>query len=97
MLGPLGRLLFSPHCTRALEALESQMGTKKPLVVDLTEFGTDAKKIQKTVATISNGRMTVPNVFIGGVSIGGGDETVDLLREGKLKQMIMHARYTRVL
>ena len=58
--------LFSPHCARALEALESQMGTKKPLVVELSEFGTEAKKIQRTVAELSNGRMTVPNVFISG-------------------------------
>jgi len=89
--------LYCPHCTRALEALESQMGTNKPFVVELTEFGTEAMKIQKTVAAISYGRMTVPNVFISGKSIGGGDETMDLLREGKLKQMIMHARFTRVL
>ena len=41
---------------------------------------------------LTGGRVTVPNVFVGGRSIGGGDETVALHREGKLRALLEEAR-----
>lgn len=37
------------------------------------------------------GRKTVPNVFVGGKSIGGEDETVHLQRAGTLEQILLKA------
>mmetsp|Transcript_1207 Transcript_1207/g.2886 ORF Transcript_1207/g.2886 Transcript_1207/m.2886 type:complete len:209 (+) Transcript_1207:814-1440(+) len=37
------------------------------------------------------GRRTVPNVFVDGVSIGGGDETHSLQQDGKLADMLKKA------
>lgn len=76
---------WCPHCRRALEALEI-VGLKNPYVIDLTEYP-HMQDIQSTLKDIT-GRGTVPNVFVGGKSIGGGDETVALNRSGKLKTML---------
>lgn len=77
---------FCPYCRRALEALRSAT-EESPFVVDLTEMGELGWKIQQTLADMT-GRRTVPNVFIHGKSIGGGDETVALYREGKLSRLV---------
>lgn len=77
---------FCPYCRRAVEALRSATG-EPPFVVDLTEMGKLGWEIQQTLGDMT-GRRTVPNVFIHGKSIGGGDETVALYREGKLSKMI---------
>jgi glutaredoxin-related protein len=36
-------------------------------------------------------RRTVPNVFVSGTSIGGGDDTTALRRSGKLKEILQAA------
>ena len=76
---------FCPYCRRALEALRS-VTKESPFVVDLT-VGEVGWEIQQTLADMT-GRRTVPNVFIHGKSIGGGDETVALYREGKLSTLV---------
>jgi glutaredoxin 3 len=77
---------FCPYCRRALEALRSVM-KESPFVVDLAEMGELGWEIQQTLGNMT-GRRTVPNVFIHGESIGGGDETVALYREGKLSRLV---------
>ena len=82
---------FCPHCRRALEVLNSfsaRTGFIEPLVVDLASI--DGMKTQEQLA-IMTGRRTVPNVFVGGKSIGGGDETVHLQRAGTLEQILIKA------
>ena len=82
---------FCPHCRRALEVLNSfsaRTGFIEPLVVDLASI--DGMKTQEQLA-IMTGRRTVPNVFVGGRSIGGGDETVHLQRAGTLEQILLKA------
>ena len=64
---------YCPYCRRALETLCT---LTEPYVIDLTEIK-DGAKVQATLGTLTSRRM-VPNVFIGGKSIGGGDETMDL-------------------
>jgi thioredoxin reductase (NADPH) len=79
---------FCPYCRRALEALRSVMQNgESPFVVDLTEMGEVGWRVQQTLGELT-GRRTVPNVFIRGSNIGGGDETVALHREGKLSRLI---------
>jgi thioredoxin reductase (NADPH) len=80
---------WCPYCKRALEALavEGVVGAPVLFVVSLDR---DANGIQSTLATMT-GRRTVPNVFVGGKSIGGGDETVSLQRSGELKALLLAA------
>ena len=83
---------YCPHCRRALEAIRSfatHAGFVEPLVIDLTELQ-NFPNIQDTLASMT-GRRTVPNVYIGGSSIGGGDETIALLKSGKLEELLNKA------
>lgn len=79
---------YCPYCRRALEALRSVMQNgESPFVVDLTEMGESGMKVQQRLGEIT-GRRTVPNVFIRGDNIGGGDETVALYQAGKLSRLV---------
>lgn len=73
-----------PYCTAAKDALKS-VGAKA-LVIEL-DRREDGKDIQASLAE-QTGRSTVPNVFVKGKSIGGGDETSAMARSGKLKSLI---------
>lgn len=72
-----------------MEAL-SLAGLKDPHVIDLTNSD---GRVQATLEQMT-GRRTVPNVFVGGRSIGGGDETVALQRMGQLLPLVDRARET---
>ncbi len=79
---------YCPYCRRALEALRSVMQDgESPFVVDLTEMGESGWKVQQSLLSMT-GRRTVPNVFVRGKNVGGGDETVALHREGKLSRLV---------
>jgi len=83
---------YCPYCRRALEAIRSfssRIGYKEPLVIDLTELS-NMPEIQFTLGEMT-GRRTVPNVYIGGKSIGGGDETTALYRSGELEVLLQKA------
>ncbi len=47
----------------------------------------DGSEIQNALYKMT-GRSTVPNVFIRGKSIGGGDDTEQLYQSGKLQEMV---------
>ena len=83
---------YCPYCRRALEAIRSfssKAGFIEPLVIDLTELP-NMPEIQFTLGEMT-GRRTVPNVYVGGMSIGGGDETTALYRSGELEQLLQKA------
>jgi thioredoxin reductase (NADPH) len=79
---------WCPYCRKAMEALRAA-GIAQPFIVDLTE-NDKAREIQATLNSIT-GRRTVPNVFVGGRSIGGGDETSGLQARGKLIPLLVEA------
>jgi thioredoxin reductase (NADPH) len=79
---------WCPFCRKALEAL-SAAGVKEPYVIDLSQYS-NTQKIQSTLQQLT-GRRTVPNVFVGSKSIGGGDETAGLLRTNELIQLLQVA------
>jgi thioredoxin reductase (NADPH) len=89
---------YCPFCRRALEVLRSYSDRSnfiEPLVLDLTEIEDPSVKekggrIQDTLEVMT-GRRTVPNVFVGGFSIGGGDETTALHLSGKLSGTLQTA------
>lgn len=83
---------YCPYCKAALETLKLE--GVDPFIIDLQDWpqnqGPD-KAVQQTLRSMT-GRYTVPNVFIGGASIGGGDETVALHRNGSLKEKLREAK-----
>eukprot|EP00747_Dinoflagellata_sp_TGD_P086277 gnl/TRDRNA2_/TRDRNA2_163224_c0_seq2.p1 gnl/TRDRNA2_/TRDRNA2_163224_c0~~gnl/TRDRNA2_/TRDRNA2_163224_c0_seq2.p1 ORF type:complete len:571 (-),score=97.18 gnl/TRDRNA2_/TRDRNA2_163224_c0_seq2:71-1783(-) len=78
---------YCPFCRMALQTLATE-GVTKPHVIDLTR--PPGKQIQQALGQMT-GRRTVPNVFVGGKSIGGGDETVALHGQGKLHALLQAA------
>ena len=50
----------------------------------------DGQEIQNELYALT-GRRTVPNVFVGNKSIGGGDDTVALKHSGQLLELLKKA------
>jgi glutaredoxin 3 len=78
---------YCPYCTKAKRALAS-VGAS-PVVHELDERP-DGEKIQEALQSVT-GIRTVPQVFVGGKCIGGGDDTAKLASNGKLKDLIAAA------
>ena len=74
-----------PYCISAKDLLRRKG-------VTFTEFNVmgDAQKRQEMVAR-SNGRMTVPQIFIGATHVGGCDDLYDLDSDGKLDPLLAAA------
>jgi glutaredoxin len=79
---------WCPYCRRALETL-ALAGAAQPLTIDLSHYS-NMEDIQDALRRMT-GRRTVPNVFVGGSSIGGGDETTALQRRGELVTLLREA------
>jgi len=79
---------WCPYCRKALEAL-ALAGLSNPYAIDLSQHS-NTLDIQRTLQKMT-GRRTVPNVFVGAQSIGGGDETVKLQKTGELKTLLEQA------
>jgi glutaredoxin 3 len=73
---------YCPYCIAAKRLL-SQKG------VEFTEIdvSADAKRRGRMVAR-ANGRMTVPQIFIGSIHVGGYDDLYALDRSGKLDALL---------
>ena len=74
--------LFCPYCDRA-KALLAQKGII-PVVIDIS---TDDQKRQDMIER-SQGRKTVPQIFIDDRHIGGCDELYDLNKKGQLDELL---------
>lgn len=84
---------YCPFCTKAKNAF------KEYIVGDIPTFGNsdyevmelddhpDAEMILDYLHA-RTGHRTVPRVFINGICVGGGDETVRLYASGELKKML---------
>ena len=73
-----------PYCTMAKNALRAAGAEFTTIELNKVREGRD---IQRHLQALT-GRRTVPNVFVNGQSIGGGDETVRLQRSGRLAQLV---------
>ena len=73
---------FCPYCTRALKLLASK--GVEPEEFDITMGGPGRAEMLAR----SNGRTTVPQVFIDGQHIGGSDDLAALDRAGKLDPLL---------
>ena len=77
-----------PYATTAKDILLRRLKAKCRVVeIDRMPAG---RKVQNELANLT-GRTTVPNVFVGGTSIGGGDDTDDLHRAGMLEGILRAA------
>jgi len=74
-----------PYCFRAQQLLESKGVEYESYVL---EWGSP---LRQEMIQRSNGRTTVPQIFIDGRHIGGCDELYALERAGKLEQLLKAA------
>lgn len=85
---------YCPYCKSAkrdiAQAGNSVDGFTPPKVYEIERMGKLGSQIQSYLAE-KTGRRTVPNVFIGGKAVGGGDEIGGYSRNGVLKQMLAQA------
>ena len=71
-----------PYCVRAKKLLESKGVSFEDLRID------EDPKLRDDAVHKSGGRMTVPQIFIGDVHVGGCDELYALERNGKLDPLL---------
>ena len=71
-----------PYCVRAKQLL-----TAKGLAFEEIRVDLDAAKLEEMLAR-SEGRRTVPQIFINGKGIGGFDSLWALEQQGELDQMV---------
>jgi len=71
-----------PYCSRAKALLES-----KGVDYEEADISMEAGKRQEMLGR-SNGRHTVPQIFIGGRHVGGSDDLAELDRNGQLDPML---------
>jgi len=74
--------MFCPYCARALKLLRSKG-------VEIEEFDiTMGGPKRAEMLSRSNGRTTVPQIFINGAHVGGSDDLAALESAGKLDPML---------
>lgn len=86
---------YCPYCKKAKEALASinvEFGLLdldkyiKSIIILFNRID-NGDVIQAALAELT-GRKTVPNVFVNGQSIGGGDDTVAKVQSGELQKLL---------
>ena len=73
---------FCPYCVAA-KALLTRKGAAYNEINLSSDWSRRDEMIERT-----NGRMTVPQIFIGVVHVGGSDDLYALEREGKLDALL---------
>jgi len=73
---------FCPYCTWAKKLLDAKKVSYTEIRIDQVEGARD-EMLQR-----SNGRMTVPQIFIGDTHVGGFDDLQALDRAGKLDPLL---------
>ncbi len=73
---------FCPYCSRAMKLLSAKRATVEEY--DITMGGPKRAEMLERAP----GRMTVPQIFIDGVHIGGSDDLAELERQGKLDPLL---------
>jgi glutaredoxin 3 len=73
---------FCPYCVAAKMLLK-----RKGVAYDEIDVGSAADRREEMVQR-ANGRMTVPQIFIGSTHVGGNDDLQALERAGKLDALL---------
>ena len=71
-----------PYCVRAEQLLRAKG------VADIAKVRVDLEPARRAEMMQKTGRRTVPQIYIGGVHVGGYDDLVVLDRAGKLKPLL---------
>lgn len=74
-----------PYCRRA----KSLLAAKGVAFTEIDLLEQPEKQAEMTAR--SGGRITVPQIFIGGIHIGGSDELFSLEGSGDLDRLLKHA------
>ena len=75
---------YCPYCTKAKSLLQRK-GVKEFTEIDITHD----EKLQQEMLAKSNGKKTVPQIFIGDTHVGGCDDLYALDKEGKLDPLLV--------
>ena len=75
---------YCPFCRKTKELLDSKGVKYHSIELNEVEDGAELHQALKT----HSGHPTVPNVYIGGVHIGGNDHTEAAAESGKLKEAL---------
>jgi glutaredoxin 3 len=73
---------FCPYCSWAKKLLDAKKASYEEIRIDQVEGA------QQEMLTRSNGQMSVPQIFIGDVHVGGYTDMVKLDREGDLDPLL---------
>ena len=73
---------YCPYCSSAKTLLK-----RKGVKFSEIDVGRDGHRREEMIQR-ANGRMTVPQIFIGSVHVGGSDELHALERDGKLDPLL---------
>lgn len=73
---------FCPYCARATALLE-----RKGIAFDEFDITMGGPKRAEMIAR-ADGRLTVPQVFIGATHVGGSDDLADADRSGELDRLL---------
>lgn len=79
---------YCPYCRR-VKQIFSELN-EKPFVVEL-DLRDDAREIQSVLLDLV-GRHTVPQVFVNGQHVGGSDDTMVALNDGRLHKLLKKAQ-----
>jgi glutaredoxin 3 len=71
-----------PYCVRAEQLLRAKG------VADIAKVRVDLEPARRMEMMQKTGRRTVPQIYIGGVHVGGYDDLVVLDRAGKLQPLL---------
>ena len=86
---------YCPYCTRAKTLLDKIGVTCKVVEINQME-GDTGLQIQATLYKMTS-QKTVPNIFVGGNSIGGNSELQALYQAGKLANMLDDAKVAHTI
>ena len=73
---------YCPYCVAAKTLLK-----RKGVAFDEIDVGSEAERREEMIQR-ANGRMTVPQIFIGATHVGGNDDLQALERAGKLDALL---------
>ena len=73
---------FCPYCVAAKGLLK-----RKGVAYKEIDVGSDLERREEMIKR-ANGRMTVPQIFVGAVHVGGNDDLQTLERAGKLDPLL---------
>jgi glutaredoxin 3 len=77
---------YCPYCKKTKSLFQSEFPHVKATIFELDQMQ-EGSELQSALTEVT-GQRTVPNVWVKGQFIGGNDDTHNIFRSGKLKEML---------